>query len=203
MSEAKFPHAAMARQAAGWLRHAQYELDTIYLVKAKCDETSVLFSNEEELDKFVTWAKGVGFEHIGSVPEDTMAQTYGNSAAHIPNIAGPAFKVRFEFLKMPEFPWRIEAMCVLDGVAPLHEEALRRMGEGCVIHISWRAAPNGDKDGYERHRAVLDSVVVGKPQENLGLVALAEYENSYGRFCYYGAPGKPPYLKPRVNLRDD
>lgn len=52
MSEAKaIRPATMVRQAAGWLSRAQYELDTIYFVKATCDETSLLFSSEEELDK--------------------------------------------------------------------------------------------------------------------------------------------------------
>lgn len=186
MGEPKIAHATMARQAGEWVRRAQYELDTVHFIKATIDEAALLFQNESELGAFVAWAKGQGYEHFGSIERDAMLERHGGTRTH-------AFDVRFEFLRLEGFDFRIEAMCVLDGSAPLHEQALEKYGNGSVIHVSWRAAPNGDADGYHRHRRIV---------EGSGFAPLLEYDNSYGRFCYYGEDGVPPYFKPRVNLRD-
>lgn len=192
----------MLQSASGWLRRVQYEIDMVYLFKAQCDEAALLFANQQELEQFVDWCvQGPhspsrykpGLDHFGSVDRDTVIRI---GQGEDDNKSGQRFDVRFEFLRFPEDQtWRIEAMCVLDGKAPLHEQALEQYGNGCVIHVSWRAAPNGDGDGYMRHRKVLEA-----PGHDLH--PLAEYGNSYGRFCYYGVGGRPPYLKPRVNLRD-
>lgn len=194
---ATFTHAEMAKQAGAWVRRAQHEMDTIHLVKCTIDEAALLFASEDSLAAFLKWAVGQGYQHIGTVERDTMYQRYGNSEKGIPNLSGPAFQVRFEFVRLEGFPFRIEAMCVLDGEAPLHEAALAKYGEGSVVHVSWRAAPNGDSTGYGRHKKALEA------EGGHGTLSpLAEYQNTYGRFCYYGEPGRPPYLKPRVNLRD-
>lgn len=181
--------AQMASQAAGWLRRVQHELDTIHLVRATCDEVSLLFEDEAKLNEWVMWAKGQDYEHIGSIERDRLSLRPRHQEA---------FDVRFEFIRYPELPWRIEAMCVLDGTAPLHETTLSKFGNGAVVHVSWKAAPNKDTAGYERHRRSLES---GGPNLEK-FTPIAEYENSYGRFCYYGDPSIPPFLKPRVNLRD-
>lgn len=142
------------------------------------DEVSLLFSNETELARFVLSAKTKGgMEHFNSVPRDTMVRQDGT---------GEQFDVRFEFLRMPEAAWRIEAMCLLGGTAPLHSQMLRTEGEGCVVHASFKCK---DEKDYERVKAELGS----------GLLLGAEYRNSYGLFSYWGYG---PYWKPRVNLRD-
>lgn len=180
----------MVGEAANWLRMVQVELDTVHFIKGTADESSLLFSNERALGSFVQWAYTEGgLERMGSVPSDRMMRMDSPKQEW--------FDVRFEFMKVPDTDWRIEAMCILDGVAPLHSAALAKYGEGSVVHVSWRAAPNGDAEGYRRHRKVLETAGVADP-----MPFLAEYRNSYGRFSYYGLDGKPPYLKPRVNLRD-
>lgn len=186
MGEPIISPATMASQAGSWIRRVQYELDTTHLLKATCDEVALLFSGEDTLNEWVTWAKGQGYEHFGSIERDRMVETWSG---------GTEFDVRFEFLRLEGFPFRIEAMCVLDGSAPLHEATLERYGNGAVVHVSWRAAPNGDSHGYVRHRQVLEHL-------DAPLRPLREYRNSYGIFCYYGDEDKPPFLKPRVNLRD-
>lgn len=182
-----FTYAEMAKQSGSWQRRAQYEVDTIHQFKANIDEVALLFAGPSELNAWVTWAKGQGYEHFGSIEQDRMVRLDQEGQ----------FDIRFEFLRLEGFPFRIEAMTVLDGQAPLHEEALGKFSNGSVIHVSWRAAPNGDAEGYQRHRAVLEA---GGTHGALSM--LAEYENSYGRFAYYGEQGRPPYFKPRVNLRD-
>lgn len=188
-------HEGMVAQASSWVRRVQHELDTIYFVKAQCDEAALLFDTPADLDNFVMWALDTGgLERIGYVDRDVMRRASMDGSPP-PN---EAFDVRFDFWRVPGADWRIEAMCVLGGFAPLHTAALQMMGNGSVVHVSWRAAPNGDELGYHRHRKCLeDDTVAGS------LTALAEYTNSYGRFCYYGEEGNVPYLKPRVNLRDN
>lgn len=189
-------NAEMAKQAGSWARRGQHEMDTVHLVKCKIDEAALLFSDPGQLNEWLTWAKGQGYEHIGSIERDHMRcrNLWSPAGLNMAPHHSPGFQVRFEFLHLEGFPFRIEAMCVLSGDAPLHERVLAKYGEGAVVHLSWRAAPNGDADGYMRHRLVLQDSAHMKP--------MAEYENSYGRFCYYGEIDKPPFLKPRVNLRD-
>lgn len=169
MAERNFTHAEMAKQAGSWVRRAQYELDTIHLVKATIDEAALVFSTEQALESFTLWAINQGYEHIGFVKRDGM-----NIRTLDHGVASHAFDVRFEFLKLDGFDFRIEAMCVLDGTAPLHEAALAKQGEGAVIHLSWRGAPNGDADGYHRHRRILEA-----KGGHGALEPLAEYGNSY------------------------
>jgi hypothetical protein len=106
-----------------------------------------------------------------------------------------AFDVRFEFLRLPLTgsregfrDWRIEAMCVLDGNAPLHSQHIERFGDPCIVHASFKLDDEGE---YAKAKAELSE---------FGFPFCAEYSNSYGRFSYWNA-GRY-YLKPRVNLRD-
>lgn len=156
----------------------------------KIDEVSLLFRWPDELDRFVGGAVVAGAEHFNSVESDTM----------IRRGVSEGFIVRFEFLRMPEASWRIEAMLVIAGQAPLHQERLRRHGTGCVVHASFKCE---DTDAYTRARARL-----ARPPARLvkPMRELAEYRNSYGVFSYwqteYGIQKEQPYFKPRVNLRD-
>lgn len=146
------------------------------------DEVSLLFSKPAELEDFKEWAVAQGLEHFNSVQRDQMVR----------QDKAQAFGVRFEFLRLPNRPWRIEAMCILEGCAPLHEEALRRSGEGCVVHLSYKCR---DLQTYQEHvRSLWDE----------GRIKKAEYRNSYGMFSYWVPTGSElrPFLKPRVNLRD-
>lgn len=188
------------------LTRSQIELSTELFIKGDIDEVSVLFASNDELMRFVDYAKSVGMDNFNTVYRDTMVQLQGNSEHHVPNMAGPAFDVRFEFLRSPGAVWRIEAMAVLDGKAPLHKRALasaHELGAGrmTLIHVSWKCETPG---AYERCKEALanpDQAVSEGRAEPVGAVPLmAEYQNSYGRFSYFGT--RVPYLKPRVNLRD-
>lgn len=161
-------------------QRAQKEVDLELNLGAEVDEVALLFENREALDHWLKWAITRGnLEHFNSVPHDTMLRRDRSGA----------FAVRFEFLRLPGATWRIEAMCVLYGNAPLHETALALHRNGCVIHASYKAT---SLEGYAKCQEELRSRDVSMA---------AEYQNSYGRFSYWGNRGDF-YLKPRVNLRD-
>lgn len=150
-------------------------------VPGKVDEVSLLWSDAAELDSFVHWAvTSGGFENFFTVHQDTMLRQDRDEW----------FDVRFEFLRIPGMDWRIEAMSVLDGEAPLHEQHLHIMGNGCVVHASFKEA---DLAAYD---AAKDRLIEG------GCVPHAEYQNTYGMFSYWLADEGLFYFKPRVNLRD-
>lgn len=183
--------AGMVAAADRAQSRAQFEMDTILMLPGTIDEAALLFASEHDLDDFLVWATtDARLEHFNSVPKDTMVQLYGNSLAGIANQRGPDFDfdVRFEFLRIAGAKWRIEAMCVLGGTAPLHEKYLTRNGSGSVVHVSYKMpAPSQ----YDREKERLWEVMEMQ----------AEYRNSYGTFSYWG-DGSLPYLKPRVNTRD-
>lgn len=110
------------------------------------------------------------------------------------------FDVRFEFVTVSigekEHPWRIEAMVVLEGEAPLHDALLKlTKGSPGIIHASYKL---DTEDEYDIEMEALET--------ELGMRRMATYRNDYGRFSYW-RPGSFPvgpgvHLKPRVNLRD-
>jgi len=187
----------MLAECSAALNRMQYTLDTDVFVMAKCDEVALLFETTKELDDFLLVATRFGVDHFNSVLQDTMTlQNYsGAFRQYLPADLRSAstvsrdceFGVRFEFLQVPGADWRIEAMCPLWGLAPLHARMLDKRGTGSVIHVS---AKYGSTDIYLEKCAELKEVIP----------FMAEYSNSYGRFAYYVANGI--YVKPRVNLRD-
>jgi hypothetical protein len=147
------------------------------------DEVSLLFADEEKLVDFQHECYRNGIVHFNSVHRDTMVRT---------DRQGERFVVRFEFFRLIHRPWRIEAMCIIDGDAPLHEESIATNGNGAPFHLSYKLPT---LDSYEEQRNVLHDQ--GK------MTLAAEYENSYGRMSYWSNDGdRGPYIKPRVNLRD-
>jgi hypothetical protein len=147
------------------------------------DEIAVVFDTQSGLTEFVNECKAFGMSHFNSVSSDVMRRQDGDQE----------FLVRFEFLRMPGWDWRIEAMCVLGGSAPLHEVHLARHGTRSIIHASFKGFAGGDADEYEDMKRLTES--------ELGPFK-AEYRNSYGMFSYFDQGPDLPYLKPRVNLRD-
>lgn len=148
----------------------------------RVDEIALLWENPAELDSFCTWAAANGLEWFNSVPVDTMERQDLERDEQ--------FQVRFEFLRFPGSDWRIEAMCVLSGDAPLHSKHLRMLGNGCIVHASFKVA---DEDSY------LDSFDWLTEAQ---FVKMAEYVNSYGWFSYWETLDSMHYFKPRVNRRD-
>lgn len=166
-------------------RNAQKQFDLSFMHAGTIDEVSLLYPNRETLELFVEYAQEAGWDHFNHT-EDVCCRD---------DVDREAFQVRFDFLQpptKPDWPWRIEAMCVLDGHAPLHEAALEASGGRSVtIHASYKLA---DEAAY---MADLDTQV----RRFAGAGGCrAQYSNSYGRFAYFGI--EPFYFKPRVNLRD-
>lgn len=151
------------------------------------DEVALLFHSSVALDAFLKAIPG-GVENFNSVPCDVMKR----------QDQGGSFQVRFEFLRfvdahplrfLTDAPWRIEAMCVLEGDAPLHRQKIAMSEElPVIVHWSYKLPTLESYQGAVRaHR-------LQGPMR-------AEYSNSYGMFSYFGNNGAP-YMKPRVNLRD-
>lgn len=191
-------HQSILSETSRAHRQAQYDLDTIHFIKGDIDEVAIMFPNEQYLNDWLRWAEETaGVEHFASVPRDYMINMMPE---YIPGQEPSSarawdFAVRFEFLRIPGALWRIEAMCVLEGVAPLHSAAMMASANfPAIIHVSLKAP-----DPHAYHLLCLEF------QEDMGkhvhaFAKQAEYRNSYGQFTYYG--DAPPYFKPRVNLRD-
>jgi len=176
----------MVVEAAEAQRAAQFSMDTEFMMPFHIDEISLLFDSQDSLAEFAAWAETAGgMDHFNRVDSDTAVRIDNMT---IPSEDRQEFKHRFEFLRIPGADWRIEAMCVLEGVAPIHEAHVAKHGNGCVVHASWKLP---DRQSYEATWA-----------RHEGLRLFAEYRNSYGIFSYWHASGTF-YFKPRVNLRDN
>lgn len=160
----------------------QFHMDTEWQLPYKIDEISVLWKFKGTLEAFTEWCVAQQVEHFNA---KVLDRCYRNEIG----LRSTWFDVQFEFLRLPTHPWRIEAMAVLKGRAPLHEAQLRERGEGCVMHASFK---------------VPDEEALKEAYQNLaktGFVNIAEYRNSYGLFSYWQGAGFT-WIKPRVNLRD-
>lgn len=176
----------------------QYALD-VAGIPAVVDEMSILLT-PVELSSYKNWAL---YEEGDAPDRKTPWMGWFNSSSDTMTMEsdaggdGPSFQVAFEFFKGQlgggeELPWRVEAMAVLGGFAPLHRDPTGR-----VVHASYKLK---DEVEYEGEM---------KKLPEFGMTPVAHYRNAYGRFSYWengdfpwGAEDRPIYLKPRVNLRD-
>lgn len=150
-------------------------------VTAEIDEYSVLFADAFDQERFAEDSAKLGFQVFNST-SDYMERLDKKKEA---------FNVHFDFLSVPSKPWRIEAMCVTGGTAPLHTAAMGdNMGYAGVFHASYKLP---SLDIYLTHIGILKVT---------GYEMAAEYQNSYGRFSYWRLAPHLPYFKPRCNLRD-
>lgn len=147
------------------------------LIDVMIDEVSMVYDDPDHLMDFVTWAVEVeGMEHFNKRVMDRM---------HRLDVPGDEwFDVRFEFLRPKDQHFRIEAMCIGEGSAPLHEAALAIDGPGTCVHASYKPR------GYGTHVVRLNRV----------LSLEAEYSNAYGLFSYWS--GLSTYVKPRLSFAD-
>lgn len=200
----------MRLEAAGKALSLTSYLDFTELkLPGNVDEVSLLFADPEELEAFRLWAIEEGRMNNFARVENDFAICIGadwwepvTSETALPVRPIESFAVRFEFLRLRAAQWRIEAMCILSGDAPLHKEWLERYGSGCVVHVSYKLP---SRDAYEQHlrRGPQCSQWPDQPAFR------AAYGNSYGRFAYYqhdnfeDSIGRNAwFLKPRVNERD-
>lgn len=173
-------YTQIEKTLTGAYRRTQAQLDLVWQQGIKIDEMSVLFRDRDTLADFVRKYSGRNFN---SVPEDKMVGTF-------PDGTEQTFRVMFEFLQAKGLEYRIEAMSVLGGHAPLHQARLE-VARWSVFHASFKC------ESVEEYELWLRKLDQG------GATLHANYENSYGRFSYWTdlTLGRM-YLKPRVNLRD-
>lgn len=163
----------------------------------RIDEISILFQTEAHLNGFLEYGRCKSYIEHRRSEKDWMKRLDAGRRGN----TDEEFDVRFEFFQVgpasvpsTDWNWRIEAMCVLEGEAPLHFNALAMYGTGCVFHASYKLPlQDGEPERAMYERAVDDLGAHGWRMR-------AAYENSYGRFSYWG--DGLPYLKPRCNLRD-
>lgn len=158
------------------------------------DEVALCFPNQDQLQEWIEFVKDDPLLSHYRSERDTMHREDKSEW----------FDVRFEFIsvnvKEDDHPWRIEAMAVTGGYAPLHDTMLKVSKGPGVIHASYKLTnPKGSAE------AVYDEELIHlEASENM--VMAAAYYNDYGRFSYWRPPhpshGGGPFLKPRVNLRD-
>lgn len=158
------------------------------------DEVAILFADEAQLEDWLD----------NYADKDHMLEHYRSERDQMMRLDvryRETWNVRFEFLHVTirehqENPWRIEAMVVLDGKAPLHQAMTAAcQGRPAIIHASYKLP---DSPTYaEECLRLWDE----------GMHSHATYMNSYGMFSYWhGEQDQRPLtnvlLKPRVNLRD-
>lgn len=171
-----------------WLRSLRVAADSRVMSdwhRVGVDEISLLFSSPEELMDFVQSAKRNGMEHFNSASDHVKATVPALGREY-------SYRVQYEFLRVVPEEWRIEAMALLDGSSPLHEDFLETHGPGAPVHVSFKCATLAK---YE------DIVAQMKAQ---GWVQAMACVSMYGKFSYWQHVDWPvwSYMKPRVNLRD-
>lgn len=148
------------------------------------DEMSILFKTKQELDQFTKDMK----DRYLWFNESQECQMIHSTDSY-------AFDTDFQFCwPYKDAPYRIEAMWVANGHAPLHERHLSAHGSPSTVHASWKL-PSMALYAYEKERL-----------KEEGLQFHQEYRNSYGIFSYWsttlGTDAPTFYYKPRVNTRD-
>lgn len=171
----------VVRMAATAYQRMQYQFDTQLILPYQVDEIAVLFRTEERLVAFAEWARSVGIDVFNAHVLDTM---YRQDAKE-------KFDIHFEFMRLVDAPFRIEAMCY-KGKAPLHMDQLNRYGDGCVMHASFKVQTMQELTAAHDRLLAL---------ERLTYTPRAMYRNTYGAFSYWG-PWSAMWIKPRINLRD-
>lgn len=153
--------------------------------KLAFDEVSILFREKQPFLELVQEAKreGLWFNHSQETQVDTKT--------------GNVYHTNYQFLWPDrEAGWRIEAMHITGGFAPLHEEIMQAKGTPCIAHVSYKL------DSVKEYRAARRDL-----RKLIHRNSLAEYQNGYGLFSYfpiYDEHGKVRvYIKPRVNIRDN
>lgn len=182
----------VVRRAIEVQRDAQKMLDfDLVMGSFAIDEVAIQCGTSLLLDTMVGYLKYEhGADHFNSVDRDYMQRL---DLPFLPMWSARrskrGFGVRFEFLRLPATLWRIEAMAVLDGSAPLHSQHEARHGDPSVIHASFKCEDVAEYEDVKKFLMDLST-----------LPFVAEYRNSYGQFSYWQC-GRY-YLKPRVNTRD-
>jgi hypothetical protein len=148
------------------------------------DEISILFDSLENLEEFSKWI----------LNKDDIWVTY-SVKDKIYRLDKPHqfFKVQFEFVKIKDIPYRIEAFTVISGTAPLHHQRIMSHGSMAPMHVSYKL-PSLDSFFQEGTRLAEKDYLHS-----------ATYINDYGLFSYYRVPYSGNHfmwVKPRLNLRD-
>jgi hypothetical protein len=166
------------------LRHDASAADLAeHLPNRHIDEMSIYFRNEAWLDELVRTCEQTGHvDHFNSTTDIVQQMIDGKYTED-----SASFGVRFEFLQHDKLDYRCEAMYIKDGWSPVHN-VLR---DGDIAHASFKCQDTADY-------SMVCLELVGK-----GYKQLAEFRNGYGLFSYFVTEfAGPPYIKPRVNLRD-
>lgn len=182
----------LAMRALSMRSVMQFEFDTELFVPHIIDEISVCFKHAGMMDRFVDWAVNGGAEHFNAHVVDRMWRIaiLPPSPQDVDRVEVPEwFDVQYEFLHLPGHQtWRIEAMQVLSGMAPLHDAAMQGR-DAAIVHASFKVP-------------TLEHMHVAEHQlARAGLRSLAGYRNAYGVLSYWKGR-HDVYVKPRVNLRD-
>ena len=151
------------------------------------DEFALLVSDSNQLEQLDTiLCLAFGWERF-NVANDNVKTAPIRSA----------YSVEYHFYRHPDRDYRLEIMRLTSGISPLHAAIpLPLARQVCTpVHASFKTT-NEEQYAYARNYI-----------EGLGYSEAQRCDSNYGRFSYFVKEGmfvdRVPYLKPRVNLRDD
>lgn len=146
----------------------------------KVDEIAVYFRSMETLFSFATDCVRDGWMMFNQ--SDDIVYTR-------PLIS--KYEVRYWFLSHPDFPYRLELMCVGEGHSPYHE-LLKFTASSPVTEVAHASFKVADEAAYANAvRVFFDA----------GYDVLQHCESSYGRFSYLSRQGLAVPIKPRLNTK--
>lgn len=156
------------------------------------DEAAILCPNRTQTKEVVSVLTGAGWEHFNSSDDEVFTNPFST-----------IYTVHYEFLRHPEFPYRMEVMCPGDkphGFSPLHAALWRPAGAPTSGRVRYLPIPHLSFK-VEGIRGYSMAVRHLKDQ---GLIPTQTCQSTYGVFGYYLPHDATHqiYLKPRANLRD-
>lgn len=181
-------HSVMLRNCLRTAARAEAELSMQWGLQVKIDEVAILFPHLDPLYKFYEQIHRDHAWHVFNTVEDSGPI---NSARHHASDSY-TYRAGYVFVSHPATHVRLELMTLRDGHSPIHshlmEDPRAVAGGAVIVHASWKAPTLA---------AYLSQV---RRLEDQNLKVGHEFVSDYGRFGYVGPV--VPYLKPRVNLRD-
>ena len=172
---------SLLRRAMRVGNKAESELALTWGLSVDVDEVAILFNNESQLQQFSNDIHRQYGWHIFNVVESGLVNEVGLRGSHQQD----SYEATYVFVShLLVLGIRLELMLVRSGQASLHDD----VSDPRIMHASWKTP---SLEAYESHMRTLDDQLVPIAKE---------YVSDYGRFSYWGH--EAPYLKPRVNLRD-
>lgn len=152
--------------------------------EAWVDEVAILCPDANMAGTYVFDAVLVdGVEHFNASEDLVKVEPFGNE-----------YRVRYDFLRIADRPYRLEVMHMTDGISPLHAPLYQQAWTNNVpttVHLSFKCPSEA---AYR--------MACGLLRDQMAMVVAQSCESSYGSFSYWRTDVTDLYVKPRFNRRD-